>query len=233
MKKATEVKRIFRMKDEIMLVNGNSFYTFFLENESKFTDKYNDLKYPFAANMKAHLDFCEDEPRDNSKKSDQVYSTSIVEEAMEKGRSVFQIVYGYLILDDSNDTTVRTNFGQPEYDKSRRSHIKLPVLLEQAYLVANEPILKQKLINKGAKESDILALHTIGEDIFEKTQGLKSTKGGRKTTKKERIEGLNLVWMDMQLLSNCAKTVFMNNYAMYSIFLLYPKDKNKDKGKDK
>ena len=223
MEKADEVKRDYSIADHLMLLQGQGILDIFIENKLKFTEKYFNVKDPFAANMQIHLDFCNSFSRDKSIRSNQVGETNKVKIELNNGRLIYQYIYGYLLMVEPTDGTVRKNFGQPEYEESRRSATKLPVLLEQAYEYVNEPILKQKLMDKGAKEVDILSLHLTAKAISEALQIQKSYKGGRKTSKKDRIIGLNKVWADMSLLSVCSKVVFMNDYAMYHTFLLYPK----------
>ena len=223
MEKAENVKRNYRMSDPTMLLNAEGSLVLFIENKADFTAKYNDLKDPFAANMQIKIDFCRTIKRDGQLITDQEGETVDLQAEMENGRTKYQYVFGYLLNAEPKNATVRKNFGQPEYEESRRSSTKLPILLEKAYTFVNEPILKQKLLDKGATEADILSLHTIGEAITTALQAQTSVKGGRTTTKDERIINLNKVWADYSFISSCAKTVYANNWAMYHTFLLYPK----------
>ena len=233
MKKAETPKRNYNIPDKDMLAKGYNFLTLFREHKAEFTAKFSNLNDPFESNMQAHLDFCDKFARDKSNISDQVVGTLNVDTVMDNGRYIYQYVYSYLLREEPTDLTVRKNYGQPDYAKSSYSHTKFPVLLEQAYLYTNEAVLKQKLIEKGLKESEILELHLAGLAISEYKQAQKSIKGTRTVSTKVRILSLNKVWADMSSLNDASKIVFMNNYAMHHVFLLYSKGKNKDNGKDK
>ena len=194
MEKADTVKRNFRMSDPIMLLHAEGSLLQFIKNKSDFTVKFNDLKDPFAANMQAKIDYCRTIVRDGEKVTDQVWETEGVQVEIENGRYIFQYVLGYLLNAQPKDATARKNFGQPEYKAASRSATKLPILLEKAYTFANEPILKQKLIAKGATEADILSLHDTGKAITKALQDQTSVKGGRTATKDDRIISLNNVY---------------------------------------
>ena len=45
-------------------------------------------------------------------------------------------------------------------------------------------------------------------------------KERRKTTLNDRIISINKVWVDYNFINSCAKTVYMNNYAIYHVFVL-------------
>ena len=237
---ADVIKRNFRMGDQIMLLHAEGSLLQFIKHKTDFTAKFNDLKDPFAANMQAKIDYCRTITRDREILTDQEWETEGAQTEMENGRYIFQYVLGYLLNVQKKDATARKNFGQPEYKESCRSTTKLPILLEKAYTFVNEAILKQKLLDKGATEADILSLHDTGKAITAALQSQTSVKGGRTSTKDDRIISLNNVWADYSFISGCAKTVYMNNYAMYHVFVLYPKDdreaktsrKGKNKGKD-
>ena len=233
MEKADNIKRNFRVEDIVMLLKAEIALSNFIKNKDDFIVKFNDLKDPFASNMKAKIDYCNTIKGDEYIVRDQVSETIDVQVEMEKGRSVYQYVFGYLLIAKPKDATARKNFGQADYKGASRSTTKLPILLEKAYKFVNEPILKQKLLDKGATEADILSLHDIGKTITDALQSQTTFKGGRTSTKDDRIISLNKVWADYSLISSCAKIVYMNNWGMTQLFLLYPKVKKKTKASRK
>ena len=217
-----QVERDYDMHDPTMLIEGTRFLDQFIENKTDFTDSYTGLIDPFAADMQDDIDICKATESDASYLTYQHLKTVDVNNKIKIGQRNNQKVFSYVKQAFPENEGVYMTFGQHLYDKQRNSHSDFPNLLLKAYDMANTPATKALLIAKGATEAMILQLKTDGEAIALAVRVQQKFIESRHLSTQERIINLNKVWARMVLISECAKEIYIDNYAMLQTFLLYP-----------
>ncbi len=217
-----EPKLDFVMFSGDMLAQGRRFLDQFLENKTDFTNDYNVFKTPFETVMEDAIDLCWATDSDDICVGKQAEQTAIIEALMGVGRKGFQGGELFIKLTwDGNNNKLRL-YGQPKYEAARSSHVKLPILLLQAYDFAFDIDNQALLIAQGFTLPKITALKTVADSINLAVRKQDKLKGARNLTTFERITNLNIVWAMMVKLSECAKKIYENNPAMWNLYLLYP-----------
>jgi len=216
-----KVERDFSMRDENVPVEGQRILDQFLENKIDFTSRYTRFMTPFEIKMQDDIDLCKATATDAAYVAFQHVKTAIVEKIMGNSTTDFKVVFEYVKLAFPDDEGIFRTYGQNLYLKCKKSHTKFPNLLMQAYEMANEPATKALLIAQGATEAQILQLKTDSEDIVNAVRVQQKFMGARHLSAQDRVLNLNIVWASMVALSECAKIIYVNNYAMNKLFLLY------------
>ena len=166
MKHPEEVSRIFSRPDEEVLQQSDLKLGSFNENKSLFVERFSQFGDPFAADWAAATATARSIPPDYVSVSNQSAETEALKVLMEKGRNCFQTLLLYTQLAFPGDGIMLNVMGQQQYFASHNSHLKLPVLLKSAYAQASIPEIKQALMSKGMKETDIEDLLKIAESII-------------------------------------------------------------------
>ena len=218
---AKQAERDFNMNDENVPVQGQRFLDQFQDNKLDFTSQYTRFIDPFATQMQDDIDICKASATDAACVAFQHLKTVAVEKAMDIGRPGFKLVFEYVNQAYPDNEGVFRTFGKNLYDKCRNSHTKFPNLLMQAYDMANDPDTKLLLIAQGATEAQIQKLKTDSEDIVKAVRVQQKFMGARHLSAQDRVLNLNIVWAHMVALSECAKIIYVKDYAMNKLFLLY------------
>ena len=218
---AKKAERDFSMKDENVPVEGQRFLDQFLDNKNDFTSQYTRFLTPFEIKMQDDIDFCKATATDAACVAFQHVKTVIVETIMGTSTTDFKVVFRYVKLAFPDNEGVFRTYGQNLYLKCKKSHTKFPNLLMQAYDMANDPDTKLLLIAQGATEAQILKLKTDSEDIVKAVRVQQKFMGARHLSAQDRVLNLNIVWAHMVALSECAKIIYVKDYAMNKLFLLY------------
>ncbi len=213
-------QRHFRMTYEEMLQQSELRLSLFIENKSRFKDRFPDLADPFADEWSAAIAASRTILPDYASVSQQSKQTDALEILMNRGRAVFQTTMLYAQFAYPNDPTVLRLLGKPKYDAARASHLKLPALLRTAYATASASPYREALMAKGMQEADIQSLLSLADSIPQQDLAQESAKNDRSTDSAERIHAMNAVWDKMALVSKCAKLVFAGDATLYDLFLL-------------
>lgn len=220
MKHPIEVKRLFTKTDEEVLQQSDVLFDSFQANKRLFIDRFPDLNDPFADNWYAATAAARALPPDYAAIAGQASETTVLENLMEQGRSLFQTVMLYTQLAFPNDTAILRLFGQQQYDSARTSQLKLPVLLRSTYAQVSKPEYKAALMAKGLKETEIAQLELLAQSIVNQDVVQQNAKKARSLAASRRVEAMNAVWEKMALVCQCAKLIFQNDAARYNLFLL-------------
>lgn len=217
-----EIERDFSMTEGHMMEQAQRFLSQFLENPTDFTDKYNVFKTPFDTKMQDAIDLCMAATTDQESTSRQHIETEKIEVLMGTSRFTYQDGVEYTKIAFKGDKAMMIAFGQPSYEKARNSHILMPPLLMQAYNLAMDVEYKTKYIAEGFTLLKIEALKTLAEAINTRVQKQVKLKGARTLSTQDRTINLNALWAMMVLLSDCSKKIYVDNPAMWNLYLLYP-----------
>jgi len=217
-----EDPRDFTLAESDMLKEAQRFQAQFVENQTDFTDEYNVFKTPFETKMQDLIDVCMAATTDEICVAKVHKQTEIVDKFVSTGNFNFQKGVEYIKIAFPGSSSMLKLFGQPLYEKSRSSHTLLPVLLMQAYNMAIDPDNKDLLIAEGMTLLKIEALKTNADDINAAVQKQIKLMGARTLSTQDRTRNLNALWAMMKLLSDCSKKIYVDNPAMWNLYLLYP-----------
>ncbi len=217
-----DVSRDFAMPEAEALEIANQMLSNLDDNITDFTASYTEFDLPFRTNMQDAIDICEATSTDQICLAKQHIQTVKVEVEMGSGRRRYQGMEEYIKLGFPGNAAMLKLYGQPLYDKARSSHLKLPVLLMQAYDLASDTTYKPLIIAKGATQLQIDALkaNALSINAAVKLQG--KLMGARNLTTQDRTINLNILWAMMVKISDCAKIIYVDNPAKQKLFLLYP-----------
>jgi len=220
------VTRNFHKPDEEVLQQSDVKLASFIENKSQFVDRFTQLADPFTTEWAAATTTARSIAPDYASLASQSSETDALKALINQGCNLFQTLILYVRLAFPDDASVLRVFGQPQYDAARKSQLKLPKLLQNAFNEASKPEYKAALIAKGMKEAEIALLKTMADSIV--NQGLVQEKAmnNRSLDANKRIVALNMVWEKMSLVCQCAKLVFQNDATRYNLFLLSDGDSN-------
>lgn len=231
MKHPEEVLRLFSKTDEEVLQQSDVLLNSFQENKVPFAARFPQLADPFAADWAASTTAARLILPDYASVAGQTSETDALENVMAEGRNLFQTVMLYTQLAFPGDSTVLRLFGQPQYESSRGSQLKLPTLLRTLFTQVSKPEYKQVLLGKGLRQSEIDALETLAADIVNQDIAQQKAKKERSLDASQRIAAMNAIWEKMALVCQCAKLVFQNDAAKYNLFLLNEGEAPKPGGK--
>jgi hypothetical protein len=220
MKHPEEVSRLFSKPDEEVLQQSDLKLGSFNENKLLFVERFPQFGDPFAAGWAADTATARAIPPDYVSVSNQTGKTEALKGMMVKGRNCFQKLLLYTQLAFPGDAKMVTVMGQPQYHVAHRSQLKLPVLLKSAHAQASIPEIKNALMSKGMKESEINDLSNLAEQIISLEIVQQNAKNGRTLDANKRITALNLVWEKMSLVCQCAKLLFQEDAVRYNLFLV-------------
>lgn len=220
MKRPEEVKRLFNKTDEEVLLQSDLQLDSFQENKNLFIERFPQLADPFANEWAEATAQARAIIPDYTAVSEQTSQTNALEDVMEQGRTLFQTVMLYTQLAFPNNTSVFHLFGQPQYESSRNSQLKLPTLLRSLHEQVIKPEYQSALINRGLKQEEINALQSVADDITNQSLARQKAIKNRSLNTTQRIAAMNAVWEKMALVCQCAKLVFQNDAAKYNLFLL-------------
>ena len=220
MKHPEEVKRLFTKTDEEVLLQSELQLDSFQENKNLFIERFPQLADPFANQWSLATAQARAINPDYTAVSEQTSQTNALEDVMEQGRTLFQTVMLYTQLAFPNNTSVLHLFGQPQYESSRNSQLKLPTLLRSLHEQVIKPEYQSALINRGLKQEEIDALQSVAGDITNQNLAQQKAIKNRSLSTTQRIAAMNAVWEKMALVCQCAKLVFQNDAAKYNLFLL-------------
>ena len=227
MKRAKVVKRNFNMSDGVMLQLSKLRLALFIEYKSLFIERFPLFVDPFAANWEAAIEYAYDMPTDFSVTAIQKGESRTLNGLMSRGRNLYQTLIVYTQLAFPDDAMMLKLMGQPQYEKARKSNVKLPLLLSSAFAQASKPEIKVALMTKGMKEAEISELETHPELIVKQHGVFKKAKKERSKQAKLRIVAMNAVWASTTLVCQCANLVFVDDATRYKMFVIYKEKKKK------
>ncbi len=217
-----ETPRDFSMFGGDVVEEGQRFLDQFIVDKLDFIADFKDFDVPFETNMQDALDLCNATESDAFCVGKQAEQTAIIEELTEVGRVEFQTGETYIKLAFPKNAAKLRTFGQPNYLAARSSHVKLPMLLIQAYDMASDVDNKASLIAKGYTLLKIEGLKTAADNITTAVRKQNKLKGARNSTTQERTKNYNALWAMMVMISECAKKIYANNPVKWNQYLLYP-----------
>lgn len=220
MKHPDEVRRIYSKTDEEALQQSEVLQRSFQANKDKFVERFPDLADPFADEWAAATSQAREMAPDYEVVNQQANETQILANLMEQGRTLFQTLMLYVQLAYPSNKAVLRLFGQPRYDSSRNSQLKLPSLLRLAAKQASLDEYKTALMAKGMKEEDISRLSSLADEITGQDVVQEDSMKNRSLATARRITAMNAIWEKMALVCQCAKLVFQNDAVRYNLFLL-------------
>ena len=220
MNRPVEVHRNFHKSDDEVLQQSDVTLISFVENKSRFIERFPQLADPFAQEWAAAINIARSIAPDYASLANQSGETDALKALLNQGANLYQTLLLYVKLAFPGDATVLRLFGQQQYEAARNSQLKLPVLLRIAYAQASKPEYKSVLIAKGMKESEITSLETMAESILNQNIVQEKAMNDRTLDLNIRITALNAVWDKMALVCQCAKLVFQNDATRYNLFLL-------------
>jgi hypothetical protein len=224
MNRPKELIRNYRYADRNMLELGQSFSDLLAEHLASFTPKYPYIDALFQTEFQGRITAAKLFNPDTIVVDDIHLQTTIVETAMTNGRNLVSRVFHYVKLAFPNNEAILNVFGHSEYESYCRSHTKFPIILTQAHKKANDPLYKAALLLKGLTVADITMLETICTTIEAENKKQFNEEKERVITTQTRIGMCNSIWGTMAELSECAKDIFSDNWALYHAFLLYPNE---------
>lgn len=233
MKHPEEVLRLFVKPDEEVLQQSDVLLGSFQANKSLFVERFPDLADPFVTEWAASTTAARMILPDYASVAGQTAETDALENLMDQGRMAFQTVMLYTQLAFPDNSTVLRLFGQSQYESARGSQLKLPLLLQTAFIQVSKPEYKPALMAKGLKDSEIALLNTLADSIVSQNIAQQNAKNDRSLDASQRIANMNAVWKKMALVCQCAKLVFQNDAAKYNLFLLNEGETPKPNGKPK
>ena len=222
MKSSDEIKRDYNKPDSIMLTQGQGIYDSLKKHLGDFTLKYPFLNETYLAKYQTIIDTANSSERDSEAVTDISYDVSIMAVLMSNARDFYTRVMKYEQLVYPNNPAMANKFGHKDYEAYCTVTYLFPLILDQAFKMANDPIIKPLLLEKGLTEEDITNLETISAKIKAESRVVYSEKSERPSTTHVRISNYNAVWAIMSEISGCAKDVYWDNYAMRHMFILYP-----------
>lgn len=220
MQRPEVITRNYHRSDEEVLQQSDVKLASFIENKSRFVDRFPQLADPFATEWADAITTARSIPPDYASLANQRSETDTLNALHDEGGNLYQTLILYLRLAFPGDATVLRIFGQQQYDAARRSQFKLPKLLQTAFNEASKPVYKEALIAKGMKETEIDSLKTLADRILNQELVQGKAMNNRSLDASKRIVALNSVWDKMSLVCQCAKLVFQNDAIRYNLFLL-------------
>lgn len=217
-----EPKRDYNKPDRDMLEQGQGMHNSLVEHLPEFTLKYPFIDVAYCASFQTLIDDANEVVRDSEVVSDTSLDVSVINGYMSEGKVAYMNVIHYAELVYPNNPKMVNTFGLKDYEEYSRVHNLLPVILKQAFRKANNAVIKPLLIAKGLTLADIANLDTIADKILAELMVIYDDKVERLPTTGERITKYNLLWSRLSEVSACSKEVYMNNWAMRQMFLLYP-----------
>ena len=214
-------KKDFAMYEGDVEVLGQRLLNQLIEHIVDFTPRFPTLGSTFQLGMQAQIDLCRSIDTDDVCVGRQSEQTAIVEEFMKTGRVKYQDGELYLNMVWKKDVVKLRNYGQPKYEEARSSHVKLPILLMQAYGMVSDVINKPLLIAKGYSSLEIEKLKSTSDDIIKAAEKQEKLMEDRFSTTQTRTKNFNILWAMMSLISECAKKIYVDNPVMWNLFLLY------------
>ncbi len=224
MTRPKELIRDFRKPDNIMMEQGQGFHDLLVEHLPDFTAKFPHIDSAFVLAFQGAIDDANETDRDRAVVEDISVEAALMNGFVADGKVAFMNGIFCAKKAFPNNPTMVNKFGLPEYEEYSNSHTKFPLILDQMHDLASDPLIKPLLLAQGMTAADITNIDTISTSIKEKNKTLFKEKKNRPPTTQDRISKLNIVWAMMVTISERAKIIYFDNYALYHMFLLYPGD---------
>jgi len=231
MAKAEQRVRNYDKADDKMLEQAQTMRNLFETDKADFTAMYTHLANPFSADWQADIDAAQALPTSDEEFAELEVKTEDVETQMELARMQFQKMASYVKLLFPDSKIKQGIFGLDKYDKVRQVQTKMYDLMQLAYRKADSADYKADLIDLGFVQTEIDALNTIAESLYDANEAQEEFKQVIKLRTEERIAAYNKVWESMKAVSAASKQVFVDDYAKLQQYLLYPEGEGGAPGK--
>ena len=231
MARAEQETRDYTKSDDAMLEQAQTMLNLFNADKSDFTAMYTHLEDPFSANWQTDIDVAQALPTSDEESAELEVKTEDVETQMELARVQYQKMASYVKLLFPDSKAKQGIFGLDKYDKVRQVQTKMYDLMQLAYRKADSADYKADLIDLGFVQTEIDALNTIAESLYDANEAQEEFKQVIKLRTEERIAAYNKVWDSMKAVSAASKQVFVDDYAKLQQYLLYPEGEGGTPGK--
>jgi len=225
------IEKKFSKSFDDALEQAYRFHTEFLTDKATFiaaTPLFND---PFAADFLVNIEAADALPTYDDDRDDSILLTQAVEEKMEEAREHFRKLMYYVNIAWPDDNGIARGFGSSQYDKARKSTLKLINLVQKAFIKANSTTYKTDLIAVGFVQADIDLLNTLADGITEKNNAQEDYMSNTYERSETRIVAFNKVWDSMVKISDGSKIIFKDSPAKVEFYLLYPSGEPQMPGK--
>jgi hypothetical protein len=204
--------RAYKIPDDKMLVEAESFHASYLDDEADFTAQNSiifasEFKTKFASAITSARASANDEivvDRISKETQDVIHVMGLCKDAYIDLKFVSERAF-------PDNAAIGKQFGFDTYNRVRNSPDKMITFM----LLLNETAEKFKveLIAKGYSQSKIDGLKALSEQLSKERKEQKKAINERPEETQDRITLMNEVWYMMEDIADAAKIIYRNNYA--------------------
>jgi hypothetical protein len=212
------IKRKFNVSDLYMIEAGKTMRTHFVDEQAEFVAFDADFANPFETDWESAIVAAEAILPDEVVKDQLQQLTANVDAAMEASRKKFQSSKYFIEKAFPNSVAVRNEFGFNDYDKARLGQLSMLQFMQTFFKTATK--YAAQLAAVGYDAADVAEIDTLSVALNDANIAQEKFKGTRQLTTEDRIIAHNAAWDIMVRVSKAGKIIFMNDPAMYQLFLL-------------
>jgi len=168
----------------------------------------------------AELDAAEGFITDETYRDQIQQETTKVKDKMSEARSVYKSVKYFVQKAFDTDKAIQSEFGLDDYDKARRSDIRLHEFMLTLHSIATKYTTELTDPAVGFTAAQITNIKTVADSLQDTNLTQETKKNNQTTTTQERIQIHNKPWRRRQLVAEAAKIVYEDDYAKYQQYLL-------------
>ena len=218
MSDSIQLIRTFGTSDAQMLSFARVVHANYTDDLADFTAFDADLDAGVGIDLLTAVDAAEDFSSDNQLIDVVAQATLDVEEKMKECRDHFQSMKYFIQKAFPNKPSVWNEFGYNDYDSSRKNHDYMIQFMHDLHETATKYITELSAANfLTGQYNQIL---TLTNQLQTLNTAQEQLKGGRGTASNDRIILLNDCWGKAQIIRNAAKTLYVNNWGKWQLYLL-------------
>ena len=214
------IKRAYAISDSEMLEDSKTVHELYVNDMADFNNFDSLFDMQFANDWQNAYSLANDAPTDELYRDQIQGKTEKVVDAMAACRKKYNETKYYVKKAFPNSLAIQQEFGLDDYDKARKSDLKLFEFMSRMHTIADK--YKAELTDAAvgytlAKISEIQALATIldtqniDQEVYVK---------GQLTTTQDRVIKMNDVWGFRSRIAEAAKLIYEDNFAKYQQYLL-------------
>lgn len=219
---AKKNKRLYRVKDESMLVRAKVIKNRVEENLAGFMHYFPWVNAAYLAAWQDEINAAAKFSIDYTVKTGVKADVAEANKIMKTARPALRTLFRFARLVYPNDKKKQLIFGQQKMNIARNNRIKMLSLLTYAHSTASNSAYKNDLLARGYTQPEIDALKSIADSLREVDHIKGSSATRRPVNTQERISAHNLVFERLVILSKCARVVYVKNPALIKKFRIYP-----------
>ena len=217
MNRPEETKRVYAMSDAEALSLEKTIRSCFLQDQADFAAFDARFSTPYETDFLNDITAAEEEAADNNILTQQSGLTAEVEKWIEASKKSFQSSKYFIEQAFPSNTAVHKEFGYGDYEKARKSQVKMIQFMKQFHKTAVK--YSTQLIAKGYAQAKIDEIDSIKTALDEANLKQEAFKKDRTVFTQERVGKMNTAWKRMQDVCNAAKNIYAENYAKYSRYI--------------